>query len=245
MAKKVISTGGYPVEMSSGEGIKPEDMAGMTMSISQIRGFGAAGKVIAEAESPEEVKTMLGVNNGEPGPVNKLKAGSVTQLPAGSQPTVSITGEAPNQVINFGLPAAKDGSSPTLRIGTVTTLSPGSSATAEISGAAPNFTLNLGVPQGACPPAAAGIQFETVTGSVLTAGAKVAVKFAKTYAAPPSVAPYNAIVGGQLVIAVPSEVTATGCNVTVVQTRGTLLLTSGPIESSPVGTAFRLSVIGY
>lgn len=245
MAKKVISTGGYPVDMSSGEGITPEEMASMTMNISQIRGFGEAGLEIAEADTADEVKAILGVKDGSPGPANKLKAGLVTLLPAGSQPTVTITGDAPNQTINFGLPASKDGASPTLKVGAVSTLSPGSAATAEITGTAPNFIVNFGIPQGATPSAAAAIQTETVSGVVATAGAKVAVKFTKTYTAPPNVTPYNAIVNGQLVIGVPSDVTATGCNVIVVQTRGTLLLTTGPIENSPAGTAFRINVIGY
>ncbi|WAH52601.1 hypothetical protein LMA04_00635 [Pseudescherichia vulneris] len=329
MAKKVISTGGYPVDMSSGDGITPEDMASMTMNLSQIKGFGEAGREIAEADTSDEVKAMLGVKDGGPGPANKLTVGSVTKLPAGSQPkvditgdspnqvvnfslvdgasvtlkvgsvsmlsvgsnatarlsgvypdyvidfgfpapakgdsaptnklsvgtvtqlavgaqpTVTITGDAPNQTINFGFPASKDGVSPTLKVGTVTTLSSGSAATAEITGTAPNFTVNFGIPQGSTPSAATAIQTETVSGVVATAGAKVAVKFTKTYTAPPNVTPYNAIVNGQLVIGVPSDVTATGCNVIVVQTRGTLLLTTGPIENSPAGTAFRIKVIGY
>lgn len=38
-----------------------------------------------------------------PGPPNTLTAGTVTQIPAGGQPTVSITGTAPNQTLNLGL----------------------------------------------------------------------------------------------------------------------------------------------
>jgi hypothetical protein len=38
-----------------------------------------------------------------PGPANTLTAGTVTQIPAGGQPTVSITGTAPSQTLNLGL----------------------------------------------------------------------------------------------------------------------------------------------
>lgn len=38
-----------------------------------------------------------------PGPPNTLTAGTITQIPAGGQPTVSITGTAPNQTLNLGL----------------------------------------------------------------------------------------------------------------------------------------------
>lgn len=42
--------------------------------------------------------------DGENGPANILQVGSVQSLPAGSVPTVSITGTSPNQVINFAIP---------------------------------------------------------------------------------------------------------------------------------------------
>lgn len=38
-----------------------------------------------------------------PGPPNTLTAGTITQIPAGGQPTLSITGTAPNQTLNLGL----------------------------------------------------------------------------------------------------------------------------------------------
>lgn len=46
---------------------------------------------------------------GSPGEANSLTIGSVSTLPAGSQATASITGEAPNQVLNLGIPKGKDG----------------------------------------------------------------------------------------------------------------------------------------
>jgi len=38
-----------------------------------------------------------------PGPANTLTAGTITQIPAGGQPTVSITGTTPSQTLNLGL----------------------------------------------------------------------------------------------------------------------------------------------
>jgi len=38
-----------------------------------------------------------------PGPPNTLTAGTITQIPAGGQPTFSITGTAPSQTLNLGL----------------------------------------------------------------------------------------------------------------------------------------------
>jgi len=38
-----------------------------------------------------------------PGPANTLTAGTITQIPAGGQPTFSITGTTPSQTLNLGL----------------------------------------------------------------------------------------------------------------------------------------------
>ena len=78
--------------------------------------------------------------------LNGLTIGTVTTLAAGSSATATITGTAPNQLLNIGIPLA---ATDIINIGTITTLSPGASATATITGTAPNLTLNLGIPQGA------------------------------------------------------------------------------------------------
>lgn len=36
--------------------------------------------------------------------VNDIQQATITLLPVGASPTVSITGSSPNQVINFGIP---------------------------------------------------------------------------------------------------------------------------------------------
>lgn len=41
---------------------------------------------------------------GEAGPANNLIIGTVTELPAGSAPTVELEGDSPEQVLNFGFP---------------------------------------------------------------------------------------------------------------------------------------------
>lgn len=100
-------------------------------------------------------------------------------------------------------------------------------------------------PSGAAGAAGpAGAQPELVTGKVVTAGVKVAVKFAKTYAAPPVVQPSPTWNGQQLIIGAASDITTTGCNVTVMQSRGTLLLTTGPFENAAAGIAFSMLVLG-
>lgn len=86
--------------------------------------------------------------------------------------------------------------------------------------------------------------FEIVESKVVTAGTKVAIKFTKSFAAPPIVQPSPIWNGTQMVIGQASEVTITGCNVTVMQSRGTLLLTSGPFEVAAAGVTFRMFVIG-
>lgn len=46
---------------------------------------------------------------GDAGPANTLTIGTVTELPAGSTPTVELEGDAPEQVLNFGFPKVETG----------------------------------------------------------------------------------------------------------------------------------------
>lgn len=106
---------------------------------------------------------------GDPGPANTLTVGTVTTLSAGSPVTVTITGQAPEQVLNLGLPqgapgdpgapgAPGDPGAPgepgppgpanTLTVGAVTDLAPGQSPTATITGEAPSQVLDLGLVRG-------------------------------------------------------------------------------------------------
>lgn len=85
---------------------------------------------------------------------------------------------------------------------------------------------------------------EIVTGKVVTAGVKVAVKFAKSYTNPPVVQPSSTWAGQQVVVGEATDITTTGCNVTVMQSKGTLLLTAGPFEPAAAGSSFKMLVIG-
>lgn len=85
---------------------------------------------------------------GPAGPANTLTIGSVSSGPAAA----SITGTAPNQVLNLVIPTGSTGATGpanTLSIGTVTTGTAGSNASASITGTAPNQVLNLVLPRGA------------------------------------------------------------------------------------------------
>lgn len=107
---------------------------------------------------------------GAPGVAATLTIGTITTVAAGGSATASITGTAPNQKLNLGIPAGAagaqgtpgaDGVTPTITIGTVTTLAAGAQATASIV----NGKLNLGVPAGT-PGSAAALSIGTVaTGS--------------------------------------------------------------------------------
>lgn len=94
------------------------------------------------------------------------------------------------------------------------------------------------------PQGAAGAQPEVITATVVKAGDKVAVKFAKAYASPPVVQPSPTWKNQQMVIGVASEVTTTGCNITVMQSTGTLLLNGSPFGAAPAGTEFRMIAFG-
>ena len=90
--------------------------------------------------------------SGPAGPANTLSIGTVTTVAAGGSATASVTGTAPTQTLNLGIPTGATGATGpanTLSIGTVSTVAAGGSATASITGTAPTQTLNLGLPTGA------------------------------------------------------------------------------------------------
>jgi len=106
---------------------------------------------------------------GATGPANTLTGGSFSTGPVGS---ITITGTAPNQVVNIvsppGATGATGGTGPT---GPATNLSaqastlpPGSPATATASGPAGNQLITFGVPQGATGPTGAASTVPGPTG---------------------------------------------------------------------------------
>ena len=102
------------------------------------------------------------IPRGAVGPTGATPAISVevTGLPAGAEPTVSVSGPPEAPVIALGIPAGRQGDpggkgdpgdpgqTPNITIGQVETLPAGSAVTASITGQTPNLVLNLGIPQG-------------------------------------------------------------------------------------------------
>lgn len=102
------------------------------------------------------------IPRGAVGPTGATPAISVevTGLPAGAEPTVSVSGTPEAPVIALGIPQGKQGDpggkgdpgdpgqTPNITIGQVETLPAGSAVTASITGETPNLVLNLGIPEG-------------------------------------------------------------------------------------------------
>ena len=88
---------------------------------------------------------------GETGSANSLSVGTVSSLSVGTSATASITGTAPTQTLNLGIPIGATGATGatgpanSLSVGTVST-NAGTAASASITGTAPSQTLNLGLP---------------------------------------------------------------------------------------------------
>lgn len=111
------------------------------------------------------------IPRGAVGPTGATPAISVevTGLPAGAEPTVSVSGTPEKPVISLGIPAGRQGDpggkgdpgdpgqTPTITIGQVETLPPESPVTASITGQTPNLVLSLGIPQGKQGDTGAGV----------------------------------------------------------------------------------------
>lgn len=99
-------------------------------------------------------------------------------------------------------------------------------------------------PTGIQGPAGTNSVIETLSGTVVTAGTAVPLTFTKTYSTPPVVIPIPQWNGVQMITGGASNITRTGCSFLAMQSRGTLLLTSGPFENASAGVVFRVLVIG-
>jgi hypothetical protein len=101
----------------------------------------------------QAVVTAIG-GVGPPGPANVLTIGDVDTLETGEDATASITGTAPNQVLNLGLPKGNTGEpgdqgpAGTIAIGDVTTGAPGSEADVTNVGTSTAAVLDFVIPQG-------------------------------------------------------------------------------------------------
>jgi hypothetical protein len=117
---------------------------------------------------------------GKDGSAATVKIGTVTELDAGSTPTVTNSGNSTAAVLDFGLPKPKDGTdgvSSSIKIGTVETSEPGANAEVSNSGDEHKAVFNFKIPRGAQGPqgVAGGILFpkfevNPVTGYLTVSG---------------------------------------------------------------------------
>ena len=131
----------------------PQGPAGFS-PVATVTKVGNVTTITITDEDGTTTAQILDGTNGENGQNNTLTIGTVT---TGVNPSATITGDSPNQVLNLVLPkgdtgatgqAGADGTTPTVTVGTTTTLPAGSPATVTQSGTATNVILNFGIPQG-------------------------------------------------------------------------------------------------
>lgn len=85
---------------------------------------------------------------GQTGPANTLTIGDVETLETGEEATAEITGTAPNQALNLGLPKGNTGTAATIAAGTVTTGAPGTDAEVTNSGTSSAAVFDFTIPRG-------------------------------------------------------------------------------------------------
>lgn len=144
-----------------------------TLKIGTVSGGATAGVTIT-GSAPNQVLNLVlpkgdtgsKGDTGLTGPANTLSVGTVTTAAAGSNATISITGSAPNQVVNFTIPRGNTGAqglkgdqgdqgftgapgpANVISLGTVATGSPGSNVAVAINGTSPNQTISFVIPRG-------------------------------------------------------------------------------------------------
>ena len=89
---------------------------------------------------------------GPEGPANTLTIGTVETGEFGEPAEVTITGDSPDQTLNFVLPPGQQGPANVLTVGTVTASDPGEDAEVEITGTSPDQTINFVLPRGEVGP---------------------------------------------------------------------------------------------
>lgn len=131
----------------------PQGPAGFS-PIANVSKTGNVTTITITDEDGTTTAQILDGTDGQNGQNNTLTIGTVT---TGVNPSATITGDSPNQVLNLVLPkgdtgaagqAGADGTTPTVTVGTTTTLPSGSPATVTQSGTATNVILNFGIPRG-------------------------------------------------------------------------------------------------
>lgn len=103
----------------------------------------------------QAVVTAIG-GVGPPGPANVITIGDVDTLETGELATASLTGDAPTQVLNLGLPKGDTGTAATIAVGTVDTVAPGEPAAVTNVGTSGAAVFDFEIPAGAAATIAAG-----------------------------------------------------------------------------------------
>lgn len=248
MTKKLISTGGYPTDMQP--------------TVDQISGLSASVKAMLEAKTPEQIRDAAGIVDegiavkGDTGPEGPQGPQGIQGVPGDTGPK----GDAGQQ----GVTGPKGDSGEAGEKGEAGDVGPAGPKGEQGDAGSSGLKGDIGAtgatgpqgpkgdtgstgstgPQGPAGINATPINFEYVSGTVVTAGTKVSIKFSKTYTSPPAVQPSTIWVGVQCFIAQATDITTTGCNVAVYQSRGTLLLSTGPFENAAAGAKFQMFIIG-
>lgn len=82
------------------------------------------------------------------GPTPNFSVGTVSSVPAGGTPTVTLTGTGTDPVINFGLVVGNTGQAATISVGSVSTGLPGSNASVSNSGTPQAAVFDFTLPRG-------------------------------------------------------------------------------------------------
>lgn len=99
-------------------------------------------------------------------------------------------------------------------------------------------------PKGDIGPAGSPKRVEYYSGVTLANGT-AKLTFSPAFTTPPAVESSITWQGSQMILGYASNITTTGCDILVMRSRGTLLLTAGPFEPvNSAGIQFRMQVIG-
>ena len=117
-----------------------------TINVGRVAGLSAYEVAVAGGFVGTEADWLASLGSTVPGPPNTLTIGTVTE---GDTAAASITGTAPNQVLDLTLKTGDAGPPTSIEIGDVETLPPGAEAFLRMRGTAPNLILDAGLVSGA------------------------------------------------------------------------------------------------
>ena len=144
-------------------GINVEASVSSEVNVSSMGIGGPTGPQGAKGDKGDTGAQGEKGEKGDPGATGSANTLTIGTVAGGETAGATITGVAPNQVLNLILPKGnkgdtgasgadgadgKDGAAATVTVGTTTTLPPGSSATVNNSGTSSDAVLNFGIPKG-------------------------------------------------------------------------------------------------